>query len=96
MIKVVVGHKVKEGADIQPILRKVRQNAIQYPGFVGDENLVAEKDYSIVVLSSTWNAVENWRAWEISSIRTELYRQIEELLVENPKISIYMVVPTHW
>ena len=96
MIKVIVGHKVKEGADIQPILRKVRQNAIQYPGFVGDENLIGEKDGSVVVLSSTWNVIENWKAWEISSIRTELYRQIDEFLEEEPKITIYTVVPTRW
>jgi len=96
MIKVIVGHKVKEEADIQPILRKVRQNAIQYPGFVGDENLIGEKDGSVVVLSSTWNVIENWKAWEISSIRTELYRQIDEFLEEEPKITIYTVVPTRW
>jgi len=96
MIKVIVGHKVKEGADIQPILLKVRQTAIQYPGFIGAENLVGERDSSIVVLSSTWNALENWIAWEKSSVRTELYRQIEELLIGKPKVTIYRVVPSHW
>ena len=47
MIKVVTGHKVKEGADIQPILLKLRSHAMQYPGYVSAENLLGEKDSSI-------------------------------------------------
>ncbi len=96
MIKVIVGHKVKNDADIQPALRKIRQNVIQYPGFVGDENLVSETDSSIVVLSSTWNATANWIAWEKSGIRTKLYQQMEALLAEEPKVTVYQLVPTHW
>ena len=96
MIKVIEGHKVKPGADIQPMFLKLRSNAMQYPGFIGAENLVGEKDVSIVVFVSTWNAIENWRLWEKSSMRTGLYRETEELLAEEPKVSIYRIVPTHW
>ena len=96
MIKVLIGHRVKRGADIQPFLRQLRENSIQYPGFIGAENLRDYPEGSIVILASTWDTIENWRAWEKSGIRMELYRKIEELLVEEPRVSIYTVVPTHW
>ncbi|RLC61637.1 MAG: antibiotic biosynthesis monooxygenase [Chloroflexi bacterium] len=93
MIKVIIGHRVKQGADIQPILLKLRSNAMQYPGYVSAENLVGEKDSSIVLVISTWQNVENWKAWERSKIRAELYRQAEALLKEEPKVTVYRVVP---
>lgn len=92
MIKVVIGHKVKEGADIQPLLLKLRSHAMQYPGYVGAENLLGEQDTSIVVLISTWEKVEDWRIWEKSKIRAELYQQAETILEEEPKVTVYRVV----
>ena len=96
MIKVVEGYKVKSGANIQEIFIKLRTNAMQFPGFISAENLISEKDASIAVFLSTWNASENWKAWEISGIRQELYRQAAGLLEEMPKLSIYRLVPTYW
>ena len=94
MIKVIIGYKLKEGADIQPILLKLRSHAMQYPGFIGAENLLSERDSSIVATVSTWEKVEDWRIWEKSKIRQELLRQAESLLVEEPKVTIYRTMPT--
>ncbi len=99
MIKVIEGHKVKPDTNIQSIqgiFLKLRASAMQYPGFIGAENLVGAKDASIFVFVSTWNAVENWKAWEMSRIRTELHQQVEELLMEESKVNIYSIVPAHW
>jgi len=93
MIKVVVGHKVKKDADIQPILLKLRSHAMQYPGYVSAENLLGEKDSSLVIVISTWEKAEDWRIWEKSKIRVELYREAETLLEEEPKVTIYRIVP---
>ena len=96
MIKVIEGLKVKPGANIQPLFLKFRGNAMQYPGFIGAENLVGKTDASIVLFVSTWNAVENWRLWEESSMRKGLYQEAEELVADEPKVNIYRLVPTHW
>ena len=37
MIKVIVGYRLKEGADFDPVLRKLRSQAMQFPGFIGAE-----------------------------------------------------------
>ena len=94
MIKVIEGYKLKEGADIQPILLKLRSNAMQYPGFMGAENLMSERDVSIVSMVSTWEKIDDWTAWESSTLRQELLQQAQELLVEDPKITMYRIMPT--
>ena len=96
MIKVIEGHKVKPNTNIQDIFLELRANAMQYPGYIGAENLIGEQDPSIVVFVSTWNAAENWRAWEVSSVGAGLYQRTKDLLVEESKVSIYRIVSTHW
>jgi len=94
MIKVIVGYKLKKGADIQPILLKLRSHAMTYPGFVGAENLLSGKDSSIVAMVSTWERIENWKVWEISKIRQDILREAETLLVEEPRVIVYRIMPT--
>ena len=94
MIKVVIGYKLKSGANIQPILLKLRSYAMTYPGFVGAENLLSEQDVSIVATVSTWEKVENWSLWEGSKISQEILREAEALLVEEPRVTIYRIMPT--
>ena len=94
MIKVIVGYKLKEGADFDPVLRKLRSQAMQFPGFVGAENLVSDKDYHIVALVSTWEKVEAWRQWEKSKIRQDILEQAASLLVEEPRVTTYTIIPT--
>ena len=94
MIKVIIEYKVKKDKDIQPILLKLRSYATTYPGFVGAENLVSDKDSSIVAMVSTWAKVEDWRGWEKSRIRQELLREAEALLDEEPRTTIYRIMPT--
>ena len=96
MIKVIEGHRGKPGANMQPLFLKIRSNAMQYPGFMSAENLVGQIDASIGLFISTWDTLENWRLWEKSSTRTKLYQDAEELFADEPRVSIFMLVPTHW
>jgi antibiotic biosynthesis monooxygenase (ABM) superfamily enzyme len=94
MIKVIVGYKVRRDEDIQPILLKLRSHAMQYPGFMGAENLLSEENSSIIAVIQSWERTEDWKTWEKSSIRQDLLRQARALLEEEPKITIYRVIPT--
>lgn len=94
MIKGIIGCRVRKDKDIEPILLKLKSHAMQYPGFRGVENLVSEKNISIVAMVSTWETLENWRIWEESRITQELLRQDGALLLEEPKITTYrMMMP---
>ncbi len=92
MIRVLVGYKVKRGEDIQPMLIKLRANALQYKGFIGDEMLQNHKNSSTIVKVSTWDSVEMWQNWENSSLRQELQIELREFLDDEPRISSYRIV----
>ena len=94
MIKVISGYKLQSGADLQPVLLKLRSHAMTYRGFVGAENLINAKDISIVAIISTWESVEDWKAWETSTARREILREAEALLEEELRITIYRIMPT--
>jgi len=94
MIKVIIGYKLKENADIQPILLKLRSYAMTFPGFVGAENLLSKQDNSIVVMQSNWENLENWKAWESSKVRQQILQEAKKLLVEDPEVTIYTIMPT--
>ena len=94
MIKGIVGYKVRSHKDLEPILMKLRSHAVQYPGFVSAENLVSEVDFSVVVMISTWETIENWKTWVKSRITQDLLRQAEALLKEKPRITVYRIMPT--
>lgn len=94
MIKVINGYKLKQGADLQPLLLKLREHAMSYLGYVGAENLVSDKDPSIVAIITTWESVEHWRAWQDSKMRGEMMKEAGPLLEEKLRVSVYRVIPT--
>ncbi len=94
MIKVIVGYKVKKGEDIQPILSKLRSHKTQYPGFIGAEILQSIKQSSLILEISTWDSDVAWIEWEKSTITQGLLRHAEELLVDQPIVSIWRILPT--
>jgi heme-degrading monooxygenase HmoA len=94
MIKVIVGYRLKEEADFGPTLRKLRSQAMQFPGFIGAENLYSQQEPSVVALVSTWEAIENWKDWEKSRIRRDILKEATPLLAEDPRVNIYEITPT--
>jgi heme-degrading monooxygenase HmoA len=94
VIKVINGYKLKSGADLQPLLLKLREHAMSYPGYLGADNLVNDRDPSIVAIITSWDSVEQWRDWQESKIRGEIMKEAEPLLEEELRVSIYRVIPT--
>ena len=89
MIKGIVGCKVKQDVDLEPVLLKLKQHAMQYPGFQGMENLVGQENASVVAMVSTWENLEDWDSWARSTITQEVLRQAKKLLVEEPRVTTY-------
>jgi len=94
MIKVITGYREKKVADIKPLLLKLRMNAMQYPGFVGAENMTHRRDSSVILAISTWESPENWIAWEKSKVRAELLKEIEPLVEDQTRVEMYDIIPT--
>ena len=96
MVRIVIERHLKEGkrGDLMPLLRELRTAAMHQPGYVTGETLASTEDPCIISVLSTWRGLGDWKAWEKSEQRIKLYANIEPLLVEKPKVSIYQVMAT--
>lgn len=92
MIEVIIERQVKRGEDISALLREIRAAAIRRPGHVAGKTLVNIEDSCNIVVVSTWQTLEDWKAWETSETRARLCQLIEPLLAEKPKVRTYMLV----
>ena len=93
MIKGIIGYKVLDYKDAEPILTQLRSHAMQYEGFVTAENLVSEEDFSVVMMISTWETIENWRTWVESKETLELLQQDRTDVTGTPRITEYRTMP---
>ena len=82
MVKVIVEYKLKKGAEIGPLLLRLR-------GHISSETLIGSEDRSTILVISTWDNVENWKTWRNSSERAQIENAIESLLSEKPVIGAY-------
>ncbi len=96
MIRIMVERHLKAGKreELLPLLRELRTAAIHHPGYVTGETLANTEYPSNVMVLSTWHSMEDWKAWEKSEQRIDLYARIEALLIEKPRVSIYQVIAT--
>ncbi|MFU8795697.1 MAG: antibiotic biosynthesis monooxygenase family protein [Dehalococcoidia bacterium] len=94
MIKVIVGYELKEGADIQPALLKLRSYALTFPGFISAEHIRSVKSPSIVALLYNWEKLADWEAWESSKISRQIMKEAEDSLASEPRITAYTLMPT--
>ncbi len=96
MVRVVIERHLKEGKreELTPLLRELRAVAMHQSGYVTGETLASTGDPSVISVLSTWQSLEDWKAWEKSGQRIKLYKQIEPLLAEKPRVSIYQVMAT--
>jgi heme-degrading monooxygenase HmoA len=96
MIRVIIQRHLKGGkkGDLLPLLRALRTAAMSHAGYIHGESLVSTEDPSVISVLSTWRSLEDWQAWEKSAQRVKLYKEIEPLLVEKPRVSVYRVMAT--
>lgn len=93
MIKVFVESHPKKGEDLSGLLQDALAAAItQANGFVDFEALFGiENDLLTVVTISTWETIEDWEEWSKSEFRAKLSQEMEELLLEKPKVRVLHV-----
>jgi heme oxygenase (mycobilin-producing) len=94
MIKGIVGYKVLRYKDLEPILMKLRSHAMQYPGFLGAENLISEEDLSVVMMITSWQTMENWKSWTQSKVTQDLLEQAKAVVMGVARLTAYRTMPT--
>ena len=75
---------------LKPLLQKLRNLAIQQPGYISGETFkrIDRPGESLVV--STWQSMDNWREWVLSDERRGTQEKIDHLLGEKTDYEIYM------
>jgi heme-degrading monooxygenase HmoA len=94
VIRALVGYKLKTDFDILPVLLQLRSSEMSYPGFISSENLQSKDESHTVVTMETWDKLSDWKAWESSKVRQSILTQLEGHLLDNPKVTVYTIMPT--
>jgi len=85
MVKVLVERKIagKNVSEIVRLLRQLRVQAMQQPGYISGETLHAVDDPNFYLVISTWESKEQWQDWLGNPVRQELAAEIDAFL-ESP------------
>ncbi len=92
MIKVVVERELKHGEDIGRLLLELHMIAVQQKGHVSNETWINASDSRNIVILSTWQSLEDWKAWEESQSRLNILQKIEPLVAGKTKIDVYEIM----
>ena len=90
-VKVMIKRKVPDDkkADILPLIIKLRRMATSQPGYICGETLVNADDKSEYVVISTWNDLDSWRDWRLSTQRRAIDEKLEALLEVATEYNAY-------
>ena len=89
MVRVLVQHRAKDTEKLIDAIRDLRNEAMKQPGYITGETLVNIEDTSNVLVISTWQRAEDWKAWDTSETRVKITKRVNKLLVEPYTVHIY-------
>jgi heme-degrading monooxygenase HmoA len=92
MIRVVVEHHTnsKEDTDrLIDLIHELRMEAMKQPGYITGETLISAEDPRHILVISTWNKEDQWKAWDTSEKRTDLTRPVKPLLETPYTVTIF-------
>ncbi|HUT71314.1 MAG TPA: antibiotic biosynthesis monooxygenase family protein [Desulfatiglandales bacterium] len=91
-IKVIITRKLAQGKekDLLPLLMELRTRAMGQGGYISGETLKGVSDPDEFLVISTWNSLEDWRAWEANPERQEIQERIDGVLDEKTTAKAYL------
>jgi len=78
-------------ADLAPLVVRLRSLARAQPGYISGETLkcIDPSDTDEYLVRSTWQTVEQWRAWLRSEDRSTIQKKIDSITGEATRYRIY-------
>jgi heme-degrading monooxygenase HmoA len=91
-VRIIIDRKVKKGkeSEFAKMLRELRSKAIPSKGYISGETLRAKDDPHNYIVITTWQSVEDWKAWETQPERKKAQTKIEKLMARPTKTRIYL------
>jgi heme-degrading monooxygenase HmoA len=90
-VKVLIKRKVadKHAPELEALLRKMRAMTLNQKGYISGETFTRLDEPGVSMVISTWQSIDDWRAWTLSKERIEVQEQIDKLLGEPTKYEIF-------
>lgn len=90
-IKVFIKRAVPENMAeaLKPLLKKLRNLAMEQPGYVSGETYKRIDRPGANLVISTWQSMDDWRRWLLSEERAEIQAKVDYLLGEKTGYEIY-------
>ena len=91
-VRIIIDRRVRKGKEpeLAKWLRELRSKAMPSKGYVSGETLRSLADPQNYVVITTWQSVDEWRAWERNSERKKIQAKIERLMSRPTKTKIYL------
>ncbi|HEX9884709.1 MAG TPA: antibiotic biosynthesis monooxygenase family protein [Desulfobaccales bacterium] len=91
MVKVLVERKIagKKVGEIVRLLRQLRVQAMQQPGYISGETLHSMDDPNFYLVISTWESLEQWQNWFKNPLRQKLATEIDDSLESPTRLRVF-------
>lgn len=91
-VKIIIDRKVKKGkeAEFAKLLRELRVKAVPSKGYISGETLRSLDDHLNFIVITTWQSVDDWKAWEKNPERKKVQAKIEKLMARPTETKIYV------
>ncbi len=91
-VRIIIDRKVKKGkeAEFAKLLRELRTKVVPSKGYISGETLRSLDDHYNYIVITTWQSVDDWKAWEKNPERKKIQAKIEKLLSRPAKTKIYV------
>ncbi len=91
-VKIIIDRQVKKGkeAEFGKLLRELRSKAVPTKGYISGETLRSLEDHCNYIVITTWQTVEDWKAWEKNPERKKVQAKIEKLMARPTETKIYV------
>ena len=90
-VKVIIFRRIKQGALMQALnlINQLRSAAMGQNGYITGETLIGHDDPQKLMVITTWQTVNDWRAWRDNSARNVLEEKFEAILEESPYYEVF-------
>jgi heme oxygenase (mycobilin-producing) len=90
-IRVIIERKTIPGNEIKlnNLLMTLRSKAMHAKGYISGETLRSLESADTFIVISTWNSLDDWKAWEQDPERKKIQALIDELLRTPSKHQVY-------
>ena len=81
LVRVFIKRHMKEGNEREffALIRKMRAIATEQEGYISGETLVSLEEPRKMMVTSSWESIEDWLKWKESEKRKSIDTRLEEL-----------------